>query len=108
VPSLLSVDDFDGCIPSATPPVYSPRALLEADLPSSDPADPNFVDLEDFYNSTSKLYFWDYLDGPGRKDSEVDQKWVMDSVIELSSDLMAFRNRVIESNGGIAEPFEKL
>ncbi|KAG0314028.1 hypothetical protein BGZ99_008428 [Dissophora globulifera] len=81
---------------------------FETFLLSTDPADPDFVSFEDLRQSMSKLFFWDYLDGPGRMVSLVDEKWVTDHRVEASGDLMAFHNRIIENNGAIAEPLEKL
>ncbi|KAI9240085.1 MAG: hypothetical protein BYD32DRAFT_459196 [Podila humilis] len=69
---LLIADDD---LPYTTPPVYSPQQLPGPDLPSTDPADTDFAELDDAYNSTSNLYFWDYLDGPGRVDSDVQSHW---------------------------------
>ncbi|KAG0301730.1 hypothetical protein BGZ98_008096, partial [Dissophora globulifera] len=91
-----------------TPPVHSLRELLETFLPTADPAGLDFVSFEDLRQSASKLFFWDYLDGPGRIDSLVDEMWVTYHRVEVSGDLMAFHNRVIENNGAIAEPLEKL
>ncbi|KAI8595475.1 hypothetical protein EDD21DRAFT_39071 [Dissophora ornata] len=91
----------------STPPIYSPRCFLGEDLPSSDPADMNFVDNSDLNLSTSRLYTWNFLDGPGRVDSDVDKYWVCNG-IEVGGDLMAFRNRIVENNGGFTEPYEKL
>ncbi|KAF9323776.1 hypothetical protein BG006_001161 [Podila minutissima] len=90
-----------------TPPIYSPRHLLGSDLPSTDPADMSFVDQGDLNQSTSRLYTWNFLDGPGRVDSDVDSHWVYNE-IEVGGDLMACRNRIVENNGGLTEPYEKL
>ena len=99
-------DDFN-YTPGSTPPIYSPQYLLGADLPSSNPADMNFVDREDLSLSRSRLYSWDFLDGPGRVDSDVDSYWVCNGV-EVGGDLMACRNRIVENNGALSEPYEKL
>ncbi|KAF9118220.1 hypothetical protein BGW39_001375 [Mortierella sp. 14UC] len=101
-----TADDFYST-PGSTPPFYSPRQYLGADLLSSDPADLSFVDNEDLKLSTSRLYTWDCLDGPGRVDSDVDNFWVCNG-IEVGGDLMACRSRIVENNGGLAEPYEKL
>ncbi|KAG0361990.1 hypothetical protein BGZ54_008831 [Gamsiella multidivaricata] len=101
-----TVDD-DGYCPGTTPPIYSPQHLLGSDLPSTDPADMNFVDQEDLNQSTSRLYSWNFLDGSGRLDSDVDSNWVHNE-IDIGGDLMACRNRIVENNGGLTEPFEKL
>jgi len=98
-------DDFpSGAI---TPLLYSPRRLLVSDLPSSDPADMNFLDQEGLNLSTSRMYTWNYLDGPGRADSDVDSPWVYNQ-IDVGGHLMACRNRIVENNGGLTEPYEKL
>ncbi|KAF9115598.1 hypothetical protein BGX30_006222, partial [Mortierella sp. GBA39] len=101
-----TADDFYST-PGSTPPIYSFRQYLGTDLLSSDPADLNFVDNEDLKLSTSRLYTWDFLDGPGRVDSDVDDFWVCNG-IEVGGDLMACRNRIVENNGGLTEPYEKL
>ncbi|KAG0299675.1 hypothetical protein BGZ98_009860, partial [Dissophora globulifera] len=75
-------------------------------LPSTDPADMNFVDQGDLNQSTSRLYAWNFLDGPGRVDSEVESHWVCNG-IEVGSDKMACRNRIVENNGGLTETYEK-
>ncbi|KAG0315431.1 hypothetical protein BGZ99_007454 [Dissophora globulifera] len=41
-------------------------------------------------------------------DSVVDQKQVVDNKVEVSGDLMAFRNSIIENKGVIPEPFKKV
>ncbi|KAF9085484.1 hypothetical protein BGX27_003451, partial [Mortierella sp. AM989] len=91
---------------NTTPPTYSPSYFVDADLPS-DPADLSFVDHESLDRSISRLYAYSFLDGPGRIDSNVDNHWVCNGV-EVSGDLMAFRNRVIENNDGLIGPHEKL
>ncbi|KAG0282856.1 hypothetical protein BGZ97_008801, partial [Linnemannia gamsii] len=115
-PALEDLPDHHGAAPTAddfystpgsTPPIYSSRQYLGTDLLSSDPADLNFMDNEDLKLSTSRLYTWDFLDGPGRVDSDVDNFWVCNG-IEVGSDLMACRNRTVENNGGLTEPYEKL
>ncbi|KAG0339834.1 hypothetical protein BG000_001231 [Podila horticola] len=102
-----SIGDDDDYPLGITPPIYSPRHLLGSDLPSTDPADMSFVDQEDLNQSTSRLYTWNFLDGPGRVDSDVDSHWVCNE-IEVGGDLMACRNRIVENNGGLTEPYEKL
>ncbi|KAG0015828.1 hypothetical protein BGZ81_011500 [Podila clonocystis] len=102
-----SIDDDDDYTLDITPPIYSPRHLLGSDLPSTDPADVSFVDQGDLNQSTSRLYTWNFLDGPGRVDSDVDSYWVYNE-IEIGADLMACRNRIVENNGGLTEPYEKL
>ncbi|KAG0354841.1 hypothetical protein BG005_006171 [Podila minutissima] len=54
--------------------------LLDDYLLSSDPADMSFMDQEDLNQSTSRLYTWDFLDGAGRVDSEVDNHWVYNEI----------------------------
>ncbi|KAG0069666.1 hypothetical protein BGZ90_000128 [Linnemannia elongata] len=99
-------DDFYST-PGSTPPIYSSRQYLGTDLLSTDPADLNFVDIEDLKLSTSRLYTWDFLDGPGRLNSDVDNFWVCNG-IEVGGDLMACRRRIVENNGGLTEPYEML
>ncbi|KAF9536618.1 hypothetical protein EC957_010309, partial [Mortierella hygrophila] len=102
--SVMAIDNDPSY---ATPPSYSSRILLGPDLPSSDPVDANFVDQSYLNLSPSIFYTWDYLDGPGRVDSGVDSPWVYND-IEVGDDLMAFRSLIVENNGGLSEPHEKL
>jgi hypothetical protein len=69
--------------------------------------DANFVDQGYINRSPSIFYTWDYLDGPGRVDSGVDSPWVYND-IEVGDDLMEFRSLIVENNGGLSEPHEKL
>ncbi|KAG0260558.1 hypothetical protein BGZ95_004397 [Linnemannia exigua] len=75
------------------------------DLPSSDPVDLSFSN-EDVV-STTKFYAWNFLEGSGRRDSNVDDGWVFNNA-ELGFDLMQFRERVIQENGGLTQSHEKL
>ncbi|KAF9397707.1 hypothetical protein BGX21_008594, partial [Mortierella sp. AD011] len=100
------VDDRGSSNANTTPPACSPRYFVDADLPS-DPANLSFVDQESLNRSISRLYDYNYLDGPGRIDSNVDNHWVCNGV-EVGGNLMAFRDRVIENNGGLIEPHQKL
>lgn len=105
-PTLLS-DDIDEYLSNATPPIYSPRNILGVDLPSSDPADPNYREDWSLDLSTSRLYSWNFLQGPGRVDSGVDSHWVHYGV-EVGRDLLSFRDRIVDNNGGICDPYEML
>ena len=100
-----TADSFD-CTPVSDPPVYSTQHLCGY-LPSSDPADPDFLDEEKLYLSTSRLYALNYLEGPGRLDSNVDSYWIYNE-IEIGSDLMEYRNQIVENNGGLTEPHQML
>ncbi|KAF9301824.1 hypothetical protein BGZ74_006226 [Mortierella antarctica] len=71
--------------------------LLDDYLLSSDPADMSFMDQEDLNQSTSRLYTWDFLDGAGRVDSEVDNHWVYNE-IKVGGDLMDDEDAVIPNN----------
>ncbi|KAF9542685.1 hypothetical protein EC957_001740 [Mortierella hygrophila] len=102
-----SMGDDDNYPQGITPPIYSPRHLLGSDLPSSDPADMSFVDQGDLNLSTSRWLTWNFLEGPGRVDSDVESHWVYNG-IEVGGDLMACRNRIVGNNGGLTEPYEKL
>ncbi|KAF9925383.1 hypothetical protein BGZ67_008709, partial [Mortierella alpina] len=104
--NLLS-DDENDYLSNATPPLYSPRNILGPDLPSSDPADPDFQEDWGLELSTSRLYTWDYLHGPGRVDSGVESHWVCNGV-EVGRDLLSFRDRIVDNNGGICDPYEML
>ncbi|KAF9585700.1 hypothetical protein BGW38_001184, partial [Lunasporangiospora selenospora] len=53
---------------------------LGMDLLSSDPADLTFMGKGDLRLSTSKLYTWDFVYGPGRVDSGVDNFWMCKGV----------------------------
>ncbi|KAF9345389.1 hypothetical protein BGX26_003173 [Mortierella sp. AD094] len=98
----LRADDGD-----CTPPIYSPMSSLGPNLPSSDPADSSFVYQGDPAQSTTRLYSWDFLDGPGRVDSDVDSPWVYNGTA-IGAALMKFRRRTIENNGGYTETHQKL
>ncbi|KAF9980852.1 hypothetical protein BGZ75_007894 [Mortierella antarctica] len=105
--SNLLTDDENDYLSNATPPLYSPRNILGPDLPSSDPADPDFQEDWGLDLSTSRLYTWDYLHGPGRVDSGVESHWVCNGV-EVGRDLLSFRDRIVDNNGGICDPYEML
>ncbi|KAF9943992.1 hypothetical protein BGZ70_005174, partial [Mortierella alpina] len=105
--NLLSDGVDDGDTHYATPSIYSPRNILGADLPSSDPADSNFREDWSLDLSTSRLYTWDFLQGPGRVDSGVDSHWVCNG-IEIGRDPLSFRDRIVYNNGGICDPYEML
>ncbi|KAG0318875.1 hypothetical protein BGZ99_005391 [Dissophora globulifera] len=92
------------------PPGYSlsdDKRLLDTNLPSSDPQDPDYYSELDLYESTTRVYDWNHLEGDGRHDSKVDIAWIQNNV-EIGRDLMDFRDRVIQNNGGLEEPHEKL
>ncbi|KAF9357897.1 hypothetical protein BGX34_009152 [Mortierella sp. NVP85] len=57
--------------------------------------------------STSRIYTWDYLKGNGRRDSNVSTAWRHNGV-DISNDLMEFRDRVVQENGGLNHPHQKL
>ncbi|ORZ19064.1 hypothetical protein BCR41DRAFT_37476 [Lobosporangium transversale] len=57
--------------------------------------------------STSVLYSWDFLDGPGRLESNVSELWMCDGV-DVGGELMACRDRIVENNGGLTGSYEKL
>jgi hypothetical protein len=82
------------------------QALLYANLLSSDPADVSFAP-EDSSPSSTKLYSWNFLGGKGPIDSNVGDSWIC-SGMNVGYDLMDFRRRVIENNGGLTDPHEKL
>ncbi|KAF9111728.1 hypothetical protein BGX27_004516, partial [Mortierella sp. AM989] len=75
--------------------------------PPSSSVGSSFIYQSDPATSISKLYSWDYLDGPGRVDSNVDTPCVYNE-IALSAALMKFRRRIIGNNGGYTEAHEKL
>ncbi|KAG0296761.1 hypothetical protein BGZ96_008621 [Linnemannia gamsii] len=82
------------------------QVLLGVDLLSSDPVDVSF-DFEDPSPSPTMVYAWNFLEGNGRIDSHVDNPWIHNGV-NIGHDLMDFRRRVVEDNGGLADPHEKL
>ncbi|KAG0220720.1 hypothetical protein BGX31_010670 [Mortierella sp. GBA43] len=81
--------------------------LYSSDQLSTDPADPSFAPHEHSELSTTRMFAWNFLEGNGRLDSNVDNPWVYDNT-EISRDLMEFRDRVIQDNGSLTEPHEKL
>ncbi|KAF9406256.1 hypothetical protein BGZ94_003184, partial [Podila epigama] len=89
-----------------TTPTHYTQLLLGFDLPSSDPADISFS-VEDDIESTTKMYAWNYLEGSGRHDSNVDETWTYNNT-EVGRDLMEFRDHVVQENGGLTAPHEKL
>jgi hypothetical protein len=76
-------------------------------LPSTDKDDTSYCTNQDLRESTSKIYTWNYLEGSGRLDSRVDTAWIIND-IDVGGDLMDFRDRVVQENGGATEPHEKL
>ncbi|KAF9398273.1 hypothetical protein BGX21_007999 [Mortierella sp. AD011] len=48
---------------------------------------------------------WEVMDG--RVGSDVDEYWIYNGVT-LGADLMAFRTKTMENNGGLPEPHQKL
>ncbi|KAF9089120.1 hypothetical protein BGX27_002551, partial [Mortierella sp. AM989] len=92
--------------PQAAPP-SCPKILIDADLPSSDPGDSSFSSSRGLYESTSRVYSWNYLEGNGRLDSSVNSAWRHNDV-DISRDLMDFRQRVVQENGGLNHPHQKL
>ncbi|KAF9999636.1 hypothetical protein BGZ65_005038, partial [Modicella reniformis] len=81
--------------------------LIDADLSSSDPGDSSFSSSQGLYESTSRVYTWNYLVGNGRPDSNVSSAWRYNDV-DISRDLMDFRDRVIQENSGLNHPHQKL
>ncbi|KAF9090898.1 hypothetical protein BGX27_002135 [Mortierella sp. AM989] len=80
---------------------------MSSSLPPTDPDDSTFHTDQEFRESTSRISTWDYLDGSGRVDSRVDKSWII-SGMEVGKDRMDFRDRVVQENGGLTGPFEKL
>ncbi|KAF9090108.1 hypothetical protein BGX27_002331 [Mortierella sp. AM989] len=57
--------------------------------------------------SESNMYVYNFLVGGGRKDSRLKTLWTHNG-INISEDLMTFRDRVVQDNFGISEPHEML
>ncbi|KAI8345421.1 hypothetical protein B0O80DRAFT_283386 [Mortierella sp. GBAus27b] len=95
------------------PPGYtSPSGLRNlvkstSSRPSTDTNDPDYHTDQDLHESTTRYYAWSYLEGNGRHDSNVESAWIFNDT-EVGQDLMDFRDRVIQENGGLTEPHEKL
>ncbi|KAF9897105.1 hypothetical protein BX616_006174, partial [Lobosporangium transversale] len=85
---------------------FSPRSSLASHLISSDSGDLSFSTQEST-QSSSRIFSWDFLDGGGWIDSKVDSHWVHKG-ISISTDLMKFRIRTVQDNGGLTEPHQKL
>ncbi|KAF9418274.1 hypothetical protein BGZ76_004431 [Entomortierella beljakovae] len=84
------------------------QSSVGSSLPSTDdPDDASYCTDQDLRESTSKLFTWNYLEGSGRLDSHVDNAWMIND-IEVGRDLMDFRDRVVQENGGLTKPYEKL
>jgi len=90
----------------ARPPAYL-KLLVDQDMPSSDPGDTSFSSSQGLYQSTSRIYSWNFLEGHGKLDSSVECVWIYNGV-DISCDLMDFRSRVIQENGGLNYPHRKL
>ncbi|KAF9346382.1 hypothetical protein BGX26_002123, partial [Mortierella sp. AD094] len=112
----LTLEDFylpkysspdDGSQGDSRDAVINPQLLLGSNLPSTDPDDLNFFTGQDLLDSTTKIYSWNYLERSGRHDSNVDSAWIHNNT-EVGRDLIDFRDRVIQENGGLTEPHEKL
>ncbi|KAF9578354.1 hypothetical protein BGW38_005888, partial [Lunasporangiospora selenospora] len=83
------------------------QSSVGSSLPSTDKDDTSYCTDQDLRESTSKVYTWNYLEGNGRLDSRVDTAWKIND-IDVGGDLMDFRDRVVQENGGATEPHEKL
>ncbi|KAI8601222.1 hypothetical protein EDD21DRAFT_415123 [Dissophora ornata] len=83
------------------------QSSIGSSLPSTDPDDASYCTDQDLRESTSKLFTWNYLEGGGRLDSHVDNAWIIDDIV-VGRDLMDFRDRVVQENGGLTGPYEKL
>ncbi|GJJ74342.1 hypothetical protein EMPS_06700 [Entomortierella parvispora] len=101
-----------GNVATLTDQPLNQQPLFNLDLPSCDPNDPDFLSDQDLYDSTSGLYAWNFLEGDGRHDSNVESTWTYSNVdigpVDIGPDLMYFRDQVLENNGSLAEPYEKL
>ncbi|KAF9184883.1 hypothetical protein BGZ51_003044 [Haplosporangium sp. Z 767] len=86
---------------------FSPTANSVQCLLSSDPADGSYIDREEEYEPEIKMFVHDFLDGDGRRDSNVQDQWVHCD-IEVGKALLAFRDRMVENNFGLSQPHEKL
>ncbi|KAF9994778.1 hypothetical protein BGZ79_000418 [Entomortierella chlamydospora] len=104
--SLPTKDSNEGDVCSK-PISRSLRSSISSNLPSTDPGDTSFRTDQDLHVSTSKIYTWDYLEGDGRRDSHVDSPWIINE-IEVGRDLMDFRDGIIQENGMLSDPHEKL
>ncbi|KAG0379434.1 hypothetical protein BGX24_000390 [Mortierella sp. AD032] len=99
--------DDGNCPSDVTPPIYYPRCSLGSNLLSDDPAVSSFVDQDDPAQSTTRLYSWNFLDGRGRVDSNVDSYWVCNGTA-IGAELMRFRRWTVENNGGFTKARQKL
>ncbi|KAK3845405.1 MAG: hypothetical protein J3R72DRAFT_29278 [Linnemannia gamsii] len=99
--------DDGNCPSDVTPPIYSPQCSPGSNLLSDDPADSSFVDQDDPAQSTTRLYSWNFLDGRGRVDSDVDSYWVCNGTA-IGAELMRFRRWTVENNGGFTKARQKL
>lgn len=71
------------------------------------PNDLRFNSDQDLYESMTKMYSWNYLEGKERLDSNVDRSWIYKN-IAVGRDVMGVRDRAVLENGGLTEPYEKL
>ncbi|KAF9198502.1 hypothetical protein BGZ49_000663, partial [Haplosporangium sp. Z 27] len=58
-------------------------------------------------SSESNMYVNNFLVGGGREDSGLETPWTHNG-IDISKDLMTFRNRVVQENYGISQPYKML
>ncbi|KAF9427754.1 hypothetical protein BGZ76_002206 [Entomortierella beljakovae] len=83
------------------------QSSVSSSLPSTDPDDTSYYTDQDLRESTTNIYTWNYLHGRGRLDSNVDSGWIIND-IDVGRDLMDFKDRVVQVNGGLTETHEKL
>ncbi|KAF9578190.1 hypothetical protein BGW38_006145 [Lunasporangiospora selenospora] len=83
------------------------QSSIGSSLPSTDKDDASYCTDQDLRESISKIYTWNYFEGNGRIDSHVDTAWIINDT-DVGHDLMDFRDRVVQENGGLTEPHEKL
>ncbi|ORZ21715.1 hypothetical protein BCR41DRAFT_349918 [Lobosporangium transversale] len=58
-------------------------------------------------SSESDMYVYHFLGGSGREDSILETSWTYNGV-DISKDLMTFRDRIVRENYGISRPHEML
>ncbi|KAF9099640.1 hypothetical protein BGX27_000547, partial [Mortierella sp. AM989] len=84
-----------------------PYPAKATDLLLSDPSDFSYEFFSSPLKSESRIFGYDYFEGDGRLDSEVDENWDHNGV-PIGEALLEFRARVIEKNYALSEPYEKL
>ncbi|ORZ27993.1 hypothetical protein BCR41DRAFT_392451 [Lobosporangium transversale] len=84
-----------------------PGNLQSSVASPTDPDDTSYSTDQSLRGSTSKLYTWNILEGSERLKPHVDTSWIINDM-GVGHDLIDFRGCVVQEDGGLTEPYEKL